>query len=173
MSRAELELVSALFPPAFPKCAGKFYSKGGFYLQISLGNAKLNKMAMLAVVVLNQLVWPRSTSSNPPVPQEVSMSLSAIWLLYSVETEHHASMQVKLDGSMEALEFAAVFKLFPDFYPLWFPNNPENRLEMSFACTMQAPQYWCRIRTESRNLNLKATAPMRVSVLTLGPTQPV
>lgn len=56
MSQAEPELVSALFPPVFPKYAAKFYLKRGFYLQISLGNAKLNKMAMLAVLVLNQLV---------------------------------------------------------------------------------------------------------------------
>lgn len=53
MSQAELELVSAFFPPVFPKYAEKFYLKWEFYRQVSLGNARLNKTTLLAVDLLN------------------------------------------------------------------------------------------------------------------------
>jgi hypothetical protein len=56
MSQAELELVSAFFPTVFPKYAEKFYLKWGFYHQVSLGNARLNKTTLLAVDLLNQKV---------------------------------------------------------------------------------------------------------------------
>lgn len=41
----------------------KFYFKMGYYYQVSLGNARLNKMTLLAVDLLNQrVIFPISVT---------------------------------------------------------------------------------------------------------------